>query len=343
MIDRLINGFADIVKMAVSHEAGRPRVHNNDWPFEVIWGSDAHAIEGCDYHNDIYIQQGINEFTSILRAIEALKERSTGLEIGFRRGGSHLIFREYFKKFISVELNPRSLLMFVQNSVLDERSEFIIGYSTSTPVVNKVKEIVGGRLDFVFIDGDHSFEGVKSDFLTYWPLLSNDGVLAIHDVDCPHVPEVKDIYEFVQELRQLDFSMDVVHIDYCGVAIIKKDERNRDIKLPENRYLTAFDSLPKNVRICLYGASKFGSAIRRKLEKNRKDIEIKCFIDTFKEGFEDGLSIINVKQLDNHMYDSDMILITSIYSREIEKTLISKGISNYKIAMPFLTDPAYGC
>ena len=38
-------------------------------------------------------------------------------------------------------------------------------------------------LDFVFIDGDHSYEGVKIDFDLYSNILSDRGIIAIHDTD----------------------------------------------------------------------------------------------------------------------------------------------------------------
>lgn len=37
------------------------------------------------------------------------------------------------------------------------------------------------ELDFVFVDGDHSYEGVKKDFETYAPKLKRGGIIALHD------------------------------------------------------------------------------------------------------------------------------------------------------------------
>jgi hypothetical protein len=39
------------------------------------------------------------------------------------------------------------------------------------------------KIDFLFIDGDHSYEGVKLDFELYSNLLSENGVIMIHDTD----------------------------------------------------------------------------------------------------------------------------------------------------------------
>jgi hypothetical protein len=39
------------------------------------------------------------------------------------------------------------------------------------------------QIDFLFIDGDHSYEGVRTDFELYSKLLSDKGIIAIHDTD----------------------------------------------------------------------------------------------------------------------------------------------------------------
>jgi predicted O-methyltransferase YrrM len=37
-------------------------------------------------------------------------------------------------------------------------------------------------LDFLFIDGDHSYEGVKKDFEIYSSLVRKGGIIAFHDI-----------------------------------------------------------------------------------------------------------------------------------------------------------------
>jgi len=55
--------------------------------------------------------------------------------------------------------------------------------------LNQVKNILGGNeLDLLFIDGDHSYEGVKKDFDTYSPLVKKNGLIAFHDI-VPGIPE----------------------------------------------------------------------------------------------------------------------------------------------------------
>jgi cephalosporin hydroxylase len=46
-----------------------------------------------------------------------------------------------------------------------------------------VKQAFGGRtIDFLFIDGDHSYEGVRSDFEMYSPLVTPGGYIGFHDI-----------------------------------------------------------------------------------------------------------------------------------------------------------------
>lgn len=47
----------------------------------------------------------------------------------------------------------------------------------------KVKAHFGGEsIDFAFIDGDHTYEGVKADFNDYGPLVRPGGIIAFHDI-----------------------------------------------------------------------------------------------------------------------------------------------------------------
>jgi predicted O-methyltransferase YrrM len=46
-----------------------------------------------------------------------------------------------------------------------------------------VQAALGGRaLDLLLVDGDHSYEGVRSDVERYGPLLRAGGILALHDI-----------------------------------------------------------------------------------------------------------------------------------------------------------------
>ena len=49
-----------------------------------------------------------------------------------------------------------------------------------------------GSLDFVYIDGLHTYEGVKNDIELYLPKVKKGGYIAGHDYGSKHFPGVKD-------------------------------------------------------------------------------------------------------------------------------------------------------
>jgi predicted O-methyltransferase YrrM len=64
------------------------------------------------------------------------------------------------------------------------------------------KLLAGGTIDFLFIDGDHTYAGVKQDFELYSPLLSKDGLIALHDIaPRPEEPRIE-VWKFWREVKQ---------------------------------------------------------------------------------------------------------------------------------------------
>jgi predicted O-methyltransferase YrrM len=82
------------------------------------------------------------------------------------------------------------------------------------------------HLDYLFIDGDHRYEGVKRDFEMYGPLVRKGGLIAFHDiVEGPFdavggVPqfwrEVKPQYrhrEIINDPLQGGFGIGILHME----------------------------------------------------------------------------------------------------------------------------------
>jgi hypothetical protein len=63
---------------------------------------------------------------------------------------------------------------------------FFHGRSQDPSIVEAVRAYCPS-FDLIFIDGDHSFDGVAADFELYRTLLSDRGVILFHDVDPEHV------------------------------------------------------------------------------------------------------------------------------------------------------------
>lgn len=54
-----------------------------------------------------------------------------------------------------------------------------------------VKQVKDKSLDFVFIDGDHSYDGCRKDIILWLPKIKNGGFISGHDYNHPRLPGVK--------------------------------------------------------------------------------------------------------------------------------------------------------
>jgi cephalosporin hydroxylase len=57
------------------------------------------------------------------------------------------------------------------------------GDSHHPDTLRQVTQLLDGRpVDLLFIDGDHTFDGVRSDYDMYGPLTAPDAIVAFHDI-----------------------------------------------------------------------------------------------------------------------------------------------------------------
>jgi predicted O-methyltransferase YrrM len=79
-------------------------------------------------------------------------------------------------------------------------------------------EILDGRkIDFLIIDGDHRYRGVKKDFQLYSSLVKQNGLIVFHDILChPKVPECK-VDKFWNEIKRNYKNVEFIdREDDCG-------------------------------------------------------------------------------------------------------------------------------
>jgi predicted O-methyltransferase YrrM len=80
--------------------------------------------------------------------------------------------------------------------------------------------------DLVFIDGDHSYEGVKADWDNYTPHMSPFGVVVFHDTTWDLNPDNEwhrddmGVPKFLDELRASGYPVITIDKD-CGVSIVQ--------------------------------------------------------------------------------------------------------------------------
>ena len=84
-----------------------------------------------------------------------------------------------------------------------QRIELLRADSHEPGSLARVRELLGGRpLDLLFIDGDHTYAGVKQDFEMYGPLVRPGGLIGFHDInEHPDRSFGGDVPRFWEELK----------------------------------------------------------------------------------------------------------------------------------------------
>lgn len=136
--------------------------------------------------------------------LNELKLTGEGVEVGVQEG----IYSEHLLKYSDLSVlhsidcwqhhtgykdianknNLKQLLYYYKTKIrlkkYKERSNIIKGYSHSV-----VHQFTNKSLDFVYLDADHSYEGVKLDLSVWYPKIRTGGVLAGHDYLNGELPE----------------------------------------------------------------------------------------------------------------------------------------------------------
>ncbi|MBL4700406.1 MAG: class I SAM-dependent methyltransferase [Phycisphaeraceae bacterium] len=158
-------------------------------------------------------RQNIDEIKALYENVCQLRPKRV-LEIGTARGGSLYLWAQASMDdatIVSVDLPggkygggyPESKTPFYQSFARSQQKLHLQRADSHSPqtlqIVNQIFN--GEQLDFLFIDGDHTYEGVKTDFLQYSQLVRPGGIIGLHDI--LHRPDDSDIHvdRFWNELK----------------------------------------------------------------------------------------------------------------------------------------------
>lgn len=174
----------------------------------------AYGFSGVGVHSSIAPHQEADEFVELAEKI-ARRDPDTVVEIGTSRGGTLYVLSRYLDvdTIVSVDLHPYYLdraKLFVE-FVGDADFHALHRNSHDPETEAAVRERVGEEgVDFLFIDGDHTYEGVKTDFELYAPLVSSGGIIAFHDIiDQPWTLD-SDVSKFWSEIKSEYESEEIV-------------------------------------------------------------------------------------------------------------------------------------
>lgn len=129
-----------------------------------------------------------DELAAFLQIVIDLQPRSI-LEIGLCFGG---VFRIWHKasakleRLVGIELHPPEWMTRTngENDHLTPGGDCLIIQADSQLIQtrDRVRQFCPDGIDLIFIDGDHRYEAVTLDFALYHDLVSDCGVIALHDI-----------------------------------------------------------------------------------------------------------------------------------------------------------------
>ena len=175
------------------------------------------------------------EVRKLLEKVKEVKPRFI-LEIGTAKGGTLFFFTRLAHKtaiIISVDLpggvmgggySTWKIPLYKSFTSPHQSIHLLREDSHNINTLKTIKSILkGNKLDFLFIDGDHTYEGVKKDFKMYKTLVRKNGLITFHDINSETMGvfrfwrEIKKRYKCEEIVRDRDFKEE-------GIGILTNDD-----------------------------------------------------------------------------------------------------------------------
>ncbi len=156
----------------------------------------------------LYLQQDSEEFATFVHFVATkLPPAKLTLDIGVASGGQTKFLRDYFsaEKTIVVDIGQHPDFVHWERIKKGINSELILEIirDSHTPEVAEALAPFAGQVDFAYVDGDHSYRGLRKDIFLVRELLRPGGHMVLHDTLA--VPDCRCVYN--ELLRSSKFGL----------------------------------------------------------------------------------------------------------------------------------------
>ncbi len=165
------------------------------------------------------------EITQLARAVQALQPKVI-VEIGTARGGTLLLWSYLAsEEVIACDLNDMSIQapLFTRFPPPGSNCKVTLlsGNSHEPAFKQRVAAALAGRkADFLFIDGDHTVEGVTADYEDYREFVRPGGLIAFHDIVEKQPLPTNQVAQFWQRIKRETETTEFIHDpQQCGFGI----------------------------------------------------------------------------------------------------------------------------
>lgn len=183
--------MAERIAPAVMHRMNEARWLKQDaleFPIRLQALSSIDAkVDFARSHPRLLSNQKRTEIIALLERVSQIRPR-TVCEIGSDRGGTLGLFASVAAPDASIlsldiKYRPARVAAFPLLAIGSQTIRCAEADSHTMAARAIVQEWLGDRsLDFLFIDGDHSYDGVKADYEMYAPFVRPGGIVAFHDI-----------------------------------------------------------------------------------------------------------------------------------------------------------------
>jgi predicted O-methyltransferase YrrM len=152
------------------------------------------VYKGKGYFKSIEPRQNPAEIEELYKTVCEMAPLRV-LEIGTARGGTLYLWTQAATEdatIVSVDLPggefggayPACRIPFYEAFARPGQKLHLVRKDSHEPqTVEVVRDLFDDQpIDFAFIDGDHTYEGVKADFFKYGPLVRPGGMIGFHDI-----------------------------------------------------------------------------------------------------------------------------------------------------------------
>lgn len=155
----------------------------------------------------------ITGLIDLIHDINKIGENLKGIEIGSYIGESSLIFLSFhnISKLTCVDIEIPKLFNVKLEKFIENGKCVPLEMSSS----DANEKIIEDDFDFIYIDGDHTYDFVKNDIEIWYPKVKKEGILCGHDYVWDGVKKAVD--EFV-----LKYNLDLKIYDDSSWSVIKK-------------------------------------------------------------------------------------------------------------------------
>lgn len=195
--------------------------------------------KGRGFYDKIRLAQEHSEIKDLCERVKSHKPRIIA-EIGTWNGGTFYVWTRtnpQAEKIISIDLPDgdygggydEKRIKFFTEFASDRKNtllSFIRGDSKSMSTIEMLKSVIGNsKIDFLYIDGDHTYEGIKKDFEIYSEFMSPDGIVGFHDINTYKIGYGVNQYwnEIKQNFKHEEFIKPGTRVMGNGLLYLKKD------------------------------------------------------------------------------------------------------------------------